>query len=520
MKTPLKSALVLALAAAIGFGCSTAGVGSRSPFLTASANLKTVALIMGEPNFSIDGAYQELEEGLYTKPELRAGDVVMAPLDQIIPYMGGSFAFDAETGIARYELAGRRLQLTLGSREGLADGLDAFPLEVAPELKDGSVWVPVATVWKQLGAYVKWDKTRQRLTGAFILPQSRKLEGFARGGPVTEATMTTQKADFYGSADGRRLADVIVAYQNADGGWPKVDRDVNMLVPVNTAAMTGFRIKSTIDNDSTMKQMAVLAQVYTATREQKYADAFQRGLDYVLAAQLPNGGWQQFWPDPVGYKQHITFNDDAIANVLELLRDVVDGEASYRFVDPGRVVRARAAFDRGVALILKTQIVVGGKKTGWAGQYHRETLVPQMGRAFELASVSGAESVNVVQFLMSIDKPSAEVVAAVQAAVAWLYEARIEGIKIERVEDRTLEFGFDRRVVADPKAPPQWARFYDLETGKPLFSARDSVKRASYADVSYERRVKYGWYTTAPAKLLADYPAWQAKWAPGRNVLK
>ena len=46
-------------------------VPARSPQL-----LKTVALIMGEPNFSVDGAYQELEEGLYTQPELRNGTLV------------------------------------------------------------------------------------------------------------------------------------------------------------------------------------------------------------------------------------------------------------------------------------------------------------------------------------------------------------------------------------------------------------------------------------------------------------
>lgn len=513
-----KTPLLMALMASLTFACATPG-NPFDPVDGAAPSLKTVSLILGEPNFAVDGAYQELEEGLYTKPELRAGKLVFAPLGDLVPYLGGDYSYDPASRLARYSLSGRVLELTVGSTTATLNG-QAISLSAAPEFKQDSVWVPVNEVWAKLGAYVKWDEARQRLTGSFILPPSKKLEDFTRGGPVTEATMSTQKPEFYGSADGIKLGNVILAYQNADGGWPKVETNVNMLVPVNTAAMTGFRIKSTIDNDSTMKQMAVLARVHQATGERKYAEAYLRGLDYVLAAQLPNGGWQQFWPAPKGYKAHVTFNDDAISNVLEALRDVAARKPELRFVDDARVARAQAAFDKGLALILKTQLVVNGKKTGWCAQYDANTLEPRMGRAFELASISGNESVNVVRFLMSIDKPSPQIIDAVQNAVAWFESAKLTGIRLERKDDRTLEFGFDRRIVADPKAPPLWARFYDLETGKPLFSARDSAKRDSYADVSYERRVKYNWYADTPRDLLAkDYPAWQAKWAPGRNVL-
>jgi len=30
-----------------------------------------------------------------------------------------------------------------------------------------------------------------------------------------------------------------------------------------------------------------------------------------------------------------------------------------------------------------------------------------------------------------------------------------------------------------------WARFYDMETGRPLLRSRDRSKKTSYADVSY-----------------------------------
>jgi PelA/Pel-15E family pectate lyase len=182
------------------------------------------------------------------------------------------------------------------------------------------------------------------------------------------------------------------------------------------------------------------------------------------------------------------------------------------FVDAVRVAKARDAYNKGLKLILASQILIDGKKTGWAAQYDEVTLKPAMGRAFELASISGDESVNVLRFLMSVPQPGPEVVDAIQSGVAWFEAAKVPGIRLVQINDKTLEFGFDRRVLADVSAPPLWARFYDLETGRPLFTSRDGVKKTSYADVSYERRVKYNWYTSAAAELLSkDYPAWQAQ---------
>jgi PelA/Pel-15E family pectate lyase len=73
---------------------------------------------------------------------------------------------------------------------------------------------------------------------------------------------------------------------------------------------------------------------------------------------------------------------------------------------------------------------------------------------------------------------------------------------------------FDRVVVDDPKAPPIWARFYELGTGRPLFCNRDGKAVYSLAEVDRERRTGYGWYTYDPAKVLEKYPGWQKKRAP------
>jgi PelA/Pel-15E family pectate lyase len=80
-------------------------------------------------------------------------------------------------------------------------------------------------------------------------------------------------------------------------------------------------------------------------------------------------------------------------------------------------------------------------------------------------------------------------------------------------QDPALPRGFDRIVIKDPNAPPNWARFYEIGTNQPFFVGRDGVKKHSLAEIEAERRSGYDYYVDAPAVLLAkDYPAWREKW--------
>ena len=111
---------------------------------------------------------------------------------------------------------------------------------------------------------------------------------------------------------------------------------------------------------------------------------------------------------------------------------------------------------------------------------------------------------------MSVEKPTPEIVAAIEGAVAWLRAVPLKGVRLERIpgpDGRT-----ERRLVNDPAAPPLWARFYELGTHRPLYLDRDSVFNYDYAKVGYERRSGYDYHGTWAASLLAnDYPAWRAQ---------
>jgi PelA/Pel-15E family pectate lyase len=247
-----------------------------------------------------------------------------------------------------------------------------------------------------------------------------------------------------------------------------------------------------------------------ATGEARFRQAFERGVDYMLAAQYANGGWPQFYPVREGYYSHITYNDGAMIRVMTVLRDVAAGQTPYDFVDQDRRAKASAAVARGLDCILRTQIKQDGKLTVWCAQHDEKTLEPTWARDYEPPSLSGSESVGVVRFLMEIKQPTPEVVAAVEGAVAWLKAAAIRGV---RVEDFTNSDGKeDRRVVTDASAEPIWARFYELGTNRPIFLGRDSKVHYTFAEIEYERRNGYAYHGNWSATLLArDYPRWREK---------
>jgi PelA/Pel-15E family pectate lyase len=311
-----------------------------------------------------------------------------------------------------------------------------------------------------------------------------------------------------------RIADNVLLYQRSSGGWPKNIDMAGVLSQKARAEVAADKSKtdSTIDNGATYTQLSFLAAIFNTTKETRFRDSFIKGFDYLIKAQYPIGGWPQYYPNLTGYYTHITYNDEAMVGVMELLDGVAGKSPVYSFVDEDRRLQAKQAVEKGVECILKTQIIVDGRRTAWCAQHDEVTLAPAPARTYEKVSLSGSETVGIVRFLMKIERPSPQIRESIEAAIAWLEQVKLTGIKLVEKPDPTLPRGFDRVVVNDSRAAPLWARFYELGTNRPIFSGRDSIIKASLAEIEYERRTGYNWYTTAPAKLLTqDYPAWRKK---------
>ena len=332
---------------------------------------------------------------------------------------------------------------------------------------------------------------------------------------------------WYGSDEAKQVAENVLLSQKEIGGWAKNEplhltfSDSLKTHYIQTKTEKG----GTFDNGSTLSEMRFLAKVYSKVKDERYKQAFEKGLNYIFIAQYDNGGWPQYFPvkDPGDeimldktepYSMHITYNDDAFVNIMTLLKQIYSGDEEFAPLSISKEIKeqAKERFCKGVDCILKSQIVVDNKPAVWCAQHDEITLAPANARAYELASFSGSESVGILLLLMDLDNPSKNVITAVDGAVKWLEGHKIEGIKIGTEIDENGRR--NRIVVEDKNAPPIWARFYDLETGKPFFCSRDGIKRSSMADISAERRNGYSWYTYAPEKVFTKYPEWKQKWNP------
>ena len=307
---------------------------------------------------------------------------------------------------------------------------------------------------------------------------------------------------WFASEEAKKVAAIILSFQTDAGGWPKNTDTISK-------AYDGDRAKlvPTFDNKATVDELRFMARMLNATQDQTYRKSFDRGLAYVLTAQYPNGGWPQFFPLRKGYYDRITFNDGAMVRVLELVREVA-ADKTYGFLDGKTRDACRRAFDLGIACILKCQIVVDGKPTVWCAQHDEKTFAPAKARTYELPSFSGSESVGIVRLLMSLEKPTPEIRASIEGAIAWFEAHKVVGQRIDKVTDKDGKPNLV--MVPDPKAPALWARFYDLKTGVPYVCDRDGIPKPQLADIGSERRNGYSWFGEYARDLLAkDYPKWK-----------
>ncbi len=332
---------------------------------------------------------------------------------------------------------------------------------------------------------------------------------------------------WYATPQAQAAADSILKYQFPSGGWSKnqnwhqkpnarqwAERDSLL------RAISGKEgIGSTIDNGATTLEMTFLAKHYAATGKKASRKAFIGGVEYLLHAQYENGGWPQFYPfkhhrsdGTPFYSDHITFNDDAIYNVMLMLQALCKDQPPYNQLklDDKLKERCRQAFDKGIECILNCQIRKNGKLTVWCQQHDETTLLPTNARAFELKSFTGShETPNLLKLLMSVDNPSERIVQAVTAAVEWLQAHAIKDMV--QVPYVNTDGKPDRRLVHQFGAPLIWARYYDLDTEEPFVCDRDGVKQPAMEYIGYERRTGYGWYSNSPQNVIDKYPKWLKK---------
>lgn len=361
------------------------------------------------------------------------------------------------------------------------------------------------------------------LSLSLSIPAQDKKQKKIEGKNLTKKVLGRVDSVFFTTEEARRVGDQVLLFQRVTGGWPK---NVDMVTPLTDETREKVLRKkkktddSTIDNRATTMQMKYLARLFRATKDDRYRESFNKGLEFLLAGQYDNGGWPQFWPDPHGYQVHITYNDGAMINTLNLFLAVIKQEPPFdgQLVDNAMRERLQASLNKGVECILKTQIRHNGKPTIWCQQHDKDSYAPAPARAFELAAYCPSESTGIVIFLMNLPNPSDDVKKAIHSAMEWFDKYKITGMKVVRKgKKHTPEY--DVLLVEDTTAKPIWARFYDLENCEPFVCDRDGIPRKSLQEIGVERRTGYSWYNDLPEELYKRYDRWADKHDPEHKVM-
>ena len=314
---------------------------------------------------------------------------------------------------------------------------------------------------------------------------------------------------WYAGDEAKQLAEVVLSYQTPTGGWSKHTgynkgpRQPGMQWTSQNEPGQPAHYVATFDNGSTTEQMYFLANVWHATKREDCKAGFIEGLKFILAAQFPNGGWPQVYPLEGGYHDDITFNDDAMTHILELLHDIASNDSAFAFLDESRRQQAAAALSRGLQCVLKTQIVQAGKRTGWCSQFDALTLQPASARKMEPATLGGPESAHILQLLMTATNPAPEVVACIESGLKWLEAVKLTG------ESRTNENGKKVFEITKTGSEVRWARFYNLTNSQPVFPGRDGILYDTFAAMAAQNKLGYDYYSTQPGSIVTNG---QKKW--------
>ncbi|WP_449538970.1 pectate lyase [Ferdinandcohnia sp. Marseille-Q9671] len=299
-------------------------------------------------------------------------------------------------------------------------------------------------------------------------------------------------------------ADYLISWQMDHGGWYKNWSDTKYRrmwdgkePKSESYSFTHETEAGTTDNNATIDEILFLSVMYKETGLERFKESAVKGINFILESQYDKGGFPQMYPLVGGYADNATFNDNAMNRVLNALTLVAKKQYPFNsdIISDEVAQEAQDALDLSLDFLLKSQIKVDGKLTAWGQQHDPYTYEATYGRAFELPSISGFESVSVVAYLMSLPQTE-EIKTAIDAALKWFDEVKLEGIRFERFDQENMKFFYE-----DPDAVT-WYRFYEIGTNRPVFANRDGIMLHDFFKIEGDSKWMYMWAGDFASGLL------------------
>lgn len=277
----------------------------------------------------------------------------------------------------------------------------------------------------------------------------------------------------------RETAESLIRTQLRSGGWwglaefDPAEREKDHDYRVDPPGKQPKRRRSTtLDDNKTQACLRFLIRLdkLLEFKDAKLHEAVRYALDHLAAAQFPNGAWPQEFdgpPDPMKfpvkkasypetwsrtfpkekYSGRYTFNDNAMADAIDVML-----EAGMTYEEPHYT---NAAIRCGEFIIMAQ---MPEPQPAWAQQYSVD-MHPAWARKFEPPSVTGGESQQIMGILMLLYRATGDekFMKPIPPAIAYLRRSLLP-------KDRL-------------------ARFYELQTNKPLYFTKTYELTYSDADM-------------------------------------
>jgi hypothetical protein len=302
----------------------------------------------------------------------------------------------------------------------------------------------------------RWGEGVGTATQVWVEPPGTPAVGMA----YLKAYETTRDRYYLDAA--RETAHALVYGQLKSGGWSQtIDFDPNGSRANQYRNGKGKGANhSSLDDNQTQSAIRFLARVdkELGFKDAAIHEANLYALNALLKAQFPNGAFPQGWKEPVArhavkkasypenwpriwpkedYWNYYTLNDGLPETMTDTLL------VAHEIYKDSRYLKALARL--GDFLILAQ---MPDPQPAWAQQYNYE-MQPTWARKFEPPAISGLESENAIKALMKIYRITGDrkYLQPIPKALAYLKKGRL--------------------------ADGRMARYYELQTNKPLYMNRE-----------------------------------------------
>jgi PelA/Pel-15E family pectate lyase len=283
-------------------------------------------------------------------------------------------------------------------------------------------------------------------------------------------------------------AQALIYGQLESGGWTNAidfDPKGSKVAQYRNGKGRGRNV-STFDDGITQHALRFLMHLDRALdfKNPEIHEACEVARNAVLAAQFPSGAFPQGWTGPVAphavvkasYPNYEWRTENRIKNYWDMptLNDGLAGDNAEMLLDAWQIYkdeRFRQALTRLGDFLLLAQMPE--PQPAWAQQYDTQ-MRPIWARRFEPASITGNESQDVLETLIFIYRATgdAKYLEPIPRALAYLKRSLLPA--------------------------GQLARFYELQTNKPLYMTRDYVLTYDDSDVP----THYSWKTRSRLEAI------------------